>query len=115
MPGTLTPILEEVQLVEQGAEPRELASTPRQPWRLDWLLLAIAAVFFALHYVHLRADFPNYSQWKDWAKYTDEGWYGDAAIRHYYLGTGMCRATLTRQRRYLSGPRWSLFSLNALA
>jgi 4-amino-4-deoxy-L-arabinose transferase-like glycosyltransferase len=22
----------------------------------------------------------------DWAKYTDEGWYGDAAIRHYVLG-----------------------------
>ena len=22
----------------------------------------------------------------DWAKYTDEGWYGDAAIRHYQLG-----------------------------
>ena len=22
----------------------------------------------------------------DWAKYTDEGWYGDAAIRHFQLG-----------------------------
>jgi 4-amino-4-deoxy-L-arabinose transferase-like glycosyltransferase len=48
--------------------------------------LAIAAVFFALHFVHLRADFPNQSPWMDWAKYTDEGWYGDAAIRHYQLG-----------------------------
>ncbi len=49
-------------------------------------LLLVAAVFFALHFVHLRADFPNHSIWMDWAKYTDEGWYGDAAIRHSQLG-----------------------------
>ena len=86
MPGTLTPIVEEVALEEHAPEPRELTALPRRSRRLDWLLLAIAAVFFALHYVHLKADFPNNSQWKDWAKYTDEGWYGDAAIRHYQLG-----------------------------
>ncbi len=39
-----------------------------------------------MHYVHLTADFPNHSPWMDWAKYTDEGWYGDAAIRHYQRG-----------------------------
>ncbi len=50
------------------------------------LLLAISAALFALHFVHLSADFPNYSPWMDWSKYTDEGWYGDAAIRHYDLG-----------------------------
>jgi len=50
------------------------------------LLLAVAAVFFALHFLHLKADFPNNSPWMDWAKYTDEGWYGDAAIRHYLTG-----------------------------
>jgi 4-amino-4-deoxy-L-arabinose transferase-like glycosyltransferase len=49
-------------------------------------LLLVAAVFFALHFVHLKADFPNHSLWMDWSKYTDEGWYGDAAIRHYQLG-----------------------------
>ncbi len=49
-------------------------------------LLLAAAVFFVLHFVHLRADFPNHSLWMDWSKYTDEGWYGDAAIRHYQLG-----------------------------
>jgi 4-amino-4-deoxy-L-arabinose transferase-like glycosyltransferase len=49
-------------------------------------LLVFAAVFFALHFVHLKSDFPNRSPWMDWAKYTDEGWYGDAAIRHYELG-----------------------------
>jgi hypothetical protein len=50
------------------------------------LLLGVAAVFFYLHFLHLTADFPNYSPWTDWAKYTDEGWYGDAAIRHYLTG-----------------------------
>jgi hypothetical protein len=60
-------------------------------WAVGWrvaevALLLIGAVIFALHYVHLRADFPNRSPWMDWAKYTDEGWYGDAAIRHYELG-----------------------------
>jgi hypothetical protein len=49
--------------------------------------LAISAVFFGLHFVHLTADFPNNSPWVDWSKYTDEGWYGDAAIRHILFGT----------------------------
>ena len=53
-------------------------------------LLAIAG-FAILHTLHLRADFPNGTPWmNDWAKYTDEGWYGNAAIRwhltgHWYL------------------------------
>ena len=46
----------------------------------------MASVFLALHAVHLTADFPNHSPWMDWAKYTDEGWYGDAAIRHFQRG-----------------------------
>jgi 4-amino-4-deoxy-L-arabinose transferase-like glycosyltransferase len=50
------------------------------------VLFAIAAVFLFLHALHLRADFPNHSPWVDWAKYTDEGWYGDAAIRYYVRG-----------------------------
>jgi hypothetical protein len=50
------------------------------------LLLLTAAVFLVLHAFHLTADFPNYSPWMDWSKYTDEGWYGDAAIRHHLLG-----------------------------
>ncbi len=53
---------------------------------LHLLLLVTAIVFFGLHYVHLSADFPNFSRWMDWSKYTDEGWYGDAAIRFYQLG-----------------------------
>jgi len=49
-------------------------------------LLLVAAVFLALHGLHLKADFPSYSPWMDWSKYTDEGWYGDAAIRHFQRG-----------------------------
>src|SRR5229473_6388234 len=50
------------------------------------ILLLVATLFLALHAVHLSADFPNHSPWMDWAKYTDEGWYGDGAIRHFQRG-----------------------------
>ncbi len=53
---------------------------------LESLLLVVAAVFFGLHFVHLNADFPNFSPWMDWSKYTDEGWYGSAAIRQVLSG-----------------------------
>jgi hypothetical protein len=58
--------------------------------RVRWLFrlwLAAIAGFALLHAVHLQADFPNHSPWfSDWAKYTDEGWYGAAAIRAHLLG-----------------------------
>lgn len=53
--------------------------------------IAAICVFAAAHAMHLTADFPNHSLWaSDWAKYTDEGWYGNAAVRarlfgHWYL------------------------------
>ncbi len=53
----------------------------------ELVLIFIAAVFLSFHAVNLRADFPNHSPWMDWAKYTDEGWYGDAAIRHFQRGS----------------------------
>lgn len=53
---------------------------------LRWTMLSVAGVFFALHFLHLTADFPNGSPWNDWSKYTDEGWYGDGAMRHFLLG-----------------------------
>jgi hypothetical protein len=62
------------------------ANDPIRAAALHLPLLALALVFFVLHYVHLSADFPNFSRWMDWSKYTDEGWYGDAAIRFYQLG-----------------------------
>lgn len=50
-----------------------------------WLLLIVG--FAILHAINLRADFPNHSPWSgDWAKYTDEGWYGNAAIRAHLFG-----------------------------
>ncbi len=75
---------------------------------LNVVLLIAASFLFAAHYLHLTADFPNHSPWMDWAKYTDEGWYGDAAIR-----------TLERGRWYLPGdfnpaaalPVWPLLEL----
>jgi hypothetical protein len=53
---------------------------------IGWALLCLSAILFVLHFVHLTADFPNDSPWVDWSKYTDEGWYGDAAIRHVLFG-----------------------------
>ncbi|HEY1901855.1 MAG TPA: hypothetical protein VGG56_05460 [Terracidiphilus sp.] len=50
-----------------------------------WVVLIGA--FAVLHALHLRADFPNHSPWiMDWAKYTDEGWYGNAAMRAHLFG-----------------------------
>ena len=50
-----------------------------------WVVLICA--FAALHALHLSADFPNHSPWyMDWAKYTDEGWYANAAVRAHLFG-----------------------------
>jgi hypothetical protein len=49
--------------------------------------MVLIGSFAVLHALHLRADFPNHSPWyMDWAKYTDEGWYGNAAIRAHLFG-----------------------------
>jgi hypothetical protein len=43
--------------------------------------------FAVMHAMHLSADFPNHTPWyMDWAKYTDEGWYGNAAVRAHLFG-----------------------------
>jgi hypothetical protein len=50
-----------------------------------WLILI--AGFAVLHALNLRADFPNGSPWTfDWARFTDEGWYGNAAVRAHLFG-----------------------------
>ena len=55
-------------------------------WGYALWVVAIAG-FAVLHAWHLRADFPNGSPWTfDWAKYTDEGWYGSGAIRAHLFG-----------------------------
>ncbi len=69
-----------------------LLADPSNSRQATWLravavvMFGIALLLFALHAVHLAADFPNNSPWVDWSKYTDEGWYGDAAIRYFLLG-----------------------------
>jgi len=61
-----------------------MRSSRRWLYTAWWLLIAGFAV---LHAVNLRADFPNHSPWwMDWAKYTDEGWYGNAAVRAHLFG-----------------------------
>jgi len=51
------------------------------------LWLALIAGFAVLHALHLSADFSNHTPWScDWAKYTDEGWYANAAIRAHLFG-----------------------------
>jgi hypothetical protein len=58
----------------------------RKRWLYAMWLVLIGG-FAALHALHLRADFPNHTPWSgDWAKYTDEGWYGNAAIRAHLFG-----------------------------
>jgi hypothetical protein len=59
---------------------------PRILKAFEAVLLLVATLFLALHAIHLSADFPNHSPWMDWSKYTDEGWYGDGAIRHFQRG-----------------------------
>lgn len=54
---------------------------------ISFAWIAVICSLYALHLLHLRADFPNYSPWMDYSKYTDEGWYGSAAIRHFLNGS----------------------------
>ncbi len=53
-----------------------------------WAVCAIgfATALLTAHFLHPRADFPNFSPWMDYAKYTDEGWYGNAAIAYFIRG-----------------------------
>jgi hypothetical protein len=44
--------------------------------------------FAVLYALHLGADFPNNTPWIfDFAKYTDEGWWGNAAVRSHLFGS----------------------------
>ncbi|MGA9672260.1 MAG: glycosyltransferase family 39 protein [Terracidiphilus sp.] len=62
-------------------------TTSSKRW-LSAIWLIVIAGFAVLHALHLRADFPNHTLWYgDWAKYTDEGWYGNAAIRAHLFGS----------------------------
>src|ERR1700684_2083679 len=55
-----------------------------------WFRIAIWAIVAALSiakFFYLDADFPNWSLWMiDQAKFTDEGWWGSAAVMHALSG-----------------------------
>ena len=54
---------------------------------LHKIFLALALVLCLLRFAYLRADFPNQSPWMmDQAKFTDEGWWANAAVRHWVVG-----------------------------
>jgi hypothetical protein len=71
-------------LPETGEE-QDLAIRTKRWAYVAWLILI--GGFAVLHALHLGADFPNNTPWiGDWAKYTDEGWYGNAAVRAHLFG-----------------------------
>jgi 4-amino-4-deoxy-L-arabinose transferase-like glycosyltransferase len=54
---------------------------------LHKIFLSLALVLCLLRFAYLRADFPNHSPWMiDQAKFTDEGWWANAAVRHFLIG-----------------------------
>ncbi len=64
---------------------------PREPiWKnrgLQSLLFVCIACLLLVRFVHLRADFPNHTFWADdHAKYSDEGWYANAAMNSVLFG-----------------------------
>jgi hypothetical protein len=73
--------------------PAWLTSLPvRLPTFLDqrfvrWSIYFLAIALFTARYIHLTADFPNYSLWMiDQSKFTDEGWWSSAAVMHFITG-----------------------------
>jgi len=74
--------------------------------------------FAVLHALHLSADFPNNTPWiSDWAKYTDEGWYGNAAVRAHLFGNWYLRGDFNPAPAVPVWPllEWVLFSLTGVS
>jgi 4-amino-4-deoxy-L-arabinose transferase-like glycosyltransferase len=70
-----------VETIESAGQPKTVER------RLHNVLLLLAFVLCLLRFAYLRADFPNYSPWRiDQAKFTDEGWWANAAVRHFLIG-----------------------------
>ncbi len=54
---------------------------------LHKILLSLALLLCVTRFVSLKADFPNHSPWAlDQAKFTDEGWWANGAVRHVLIG-----------------------------
>jgi hypothetical protein len=74
--------------------------------------------FAVLHALHLSADFPNNTPWIfDWAKYTDEGWYGNAAVRAHLFGNWYLRGDFNPAPAVPVWPllEWVLFSFTGVS
>jgi 4-amino-4-deoxy-L-arabinose transferase-like glycosyltransferase len=55
--------------------------------RLHNIFLLLTLFLCLIRFAYLRADFPNHSPWMiDQAKFTDEGWWASAAVRHFLIG-----------------------------
>ena len=55
--------------------------------RLHHIFILLAIILCLMRFAYLRADFPNHSPWMiDQAKFTDEGWWASAAVRHFLIG-----------------------------
>ena len=53
-----------------------------------FVILPIIGVLSVVKFFFLTADFPNYSPWMiDQAKFTDEGWWANAAVMHVLTGS----------------------------
>ena len=65
-----------------------MSTSPRPVGRwLHWTFLFFALILCLIRFAYLRADFPNHSPWMiDQAKFTDEGWWASAAVRHFLIG-----------------------------
>src|SRR5580704_1358844 len=80
-----------------GVEATAVVTRPAVEWRAlegrlkRWgypVWIVVICGFALLHAIHLGADFPNNTPWIfDFAKYTDEGWWGNAAIRAHLFGS----------------------------
>lgn len=76
----------------QESGSRGSALTKVNPRWLFAVWLVFIGGFALLHALHLSADFPNHTPWiSDFAKYTDEGWYGNAAVRAHLFGNWYLR------------------------
>jgi 4-amino-4-deoxy-L-arabinose transferase-like glycosyltransferase len=66
--------------------PSFVERTKVERW-LHKIFLSLALVLCLLRFAHLLADFPNHSPWMmDQSKFTDEGWWANAAVRHFLIG-----------------------------
>ena len=64
----------------------DLGGAPARRW-FRAAMWPVVAVLSLLKFFYLAADFPNYSPWMiDQAKFTDEGWWANAAVMHALTG-----------------------------